>query len=281
MRYLALLIIFLVGACSDSANPNDQPPTAEPTPQSNQLTPNELENLPIVTNNTDWTPIEQDFDGVLMMLVPAGCFMMGNDDGAEHEQPSHEQCFDAPFWIDKYEVTQAQFASWEGVKARDNAFIGDDRPVERITWAEMRDYCQLRGARLPTEAEWEYAARGVDSWLYPWGVEWNADKAVWGANSNEQTADVGSRPNGASWVGALDMIGNVWEWTSSLYGDYPYDMTDGREQNTDGETDVYRVFRGGAWYDVDLSYPTTVRDGGITNYSEFAIGGRCVRDVLE
>ncbi|PJF27076.1 MAG: hypothetical protein CUN52_15015, partial [Phototrophicales bacterium] len=170
-----------------------------------------------ITTNEQWTPVEQEFDGVVMVLVPKGCFMMGSDDGDSDEQPVHEQCFDEPFWIDKYEVTQAQFAQFGGRKANPNYFKGDDLPIERITWFEARDYCeQRRGGRLPTEREWEYAARGPKNLIYPWGNEFMANNVVYDGNSNSGTAPVGSREGGISWVGAMDMSGNVWEWVSSL-----------------------------------------------------------------
>jgi sulfatase modifying factor 1 len=217
-------------------------PTNTPTPTPT-LSPEQIALTP-VARNQDWTPIERNFDGVPMVLVPVGCFMMG-ENGA-----GGEQCFDTPFWIDKTEVTQADFVRLGGVQQYDNYFSGDNRPVEQITWYEARDFCALRGGRLPTEAEWEYAAGGVESWAYPWGDEWNADKAIFGGNSNDQTADVGSRPSGASWVGAQDMAGNVWEWTLSLYQDYPYRADDGRE---DISGSGLRVLRGGSWfYAVDL-----------------------------
>lgn len=196
-----------------------------------------------------------------MVLVPAGCFMMGstqqqvneqisagiNREWAERQLPQHEQCFDEPFWIDKYEVTQAQFRRLGGTQANPPGFSGDDRPVERITWFEARDFCELRDSRLPTEAEWEYAARGPDNLVYPWGNTWNASNTVWNRSSSQGTANVGSIPAGVSWVGALDMSGNVWEWTSSLFESYPYDATDGREADTGSRTDVLRVMRGGSW----------------------------------
>jgi formylglycine-generating enzyme required for sulfatase activity len=224
-----------------------------------------------------WSPITHTFaDGVPMVQVPAGCFMMGSTNGDNDEQPVLEQCFNEPFWIDLTEVTQADFERLGGVKAYDNRFDGDQRPVERITWFEARDFCALRDARLPTEREWEYAARGPDNLTYPWGSAWNENNAVWDGNSNSQTGEVGSRPAGASWVGALDMSGNVWEWVSSLY--LPYDSSEDRELNTGTRTDVLRVLRGGSWY---IVYTDILRaafrnrlapDGGSINS-----GFRCAR----
>ena len=189
----------------------------------------------------------QRFDGVPMVLVPAGCFMMGGTSWSD-EQPVHEQCFDAPFWIDQTEVTQAQFSRFGGQAAYSSQFSGANRPVDSITWFEARDSCARRGARLPTEAEWEYAARGPDSLIYPWGNAWDETRAVWNRKAGHGTAEVGSLTDGASWVGALDMAGNVLEWTSSLYTPYPYDAEDGRERDTGASGDVTRVLRGGSWF---------------------------------
>ncbi|MBK8021675.1 MAG: formylglycine-generating enzyme family protein [Chloroflexi bacterium] len=199
-----------------------------------------------VTRNDDWTPRVETFDGVEMVLVPAGCFMMGSNDGDEDEKPVHEQCFDAPFWIDRYEVTNAQFAAFGGVAGRESIWTEDNRPRESITWFEANDFCALRGTRLPAEAEWEYAARGPDGISYTWGDTWNENLVVSNRGFSQGTAEVGSIPAGASWVGALDMSGNVWEWVSSLY--VPYDSQEDREAYTGNWTDVRRVLRGGSWY---------------------------------
>lgn len=221
-----------------------------------------------------WTPVEHDFDGVTMVLVPAGCFMMGSDSGYDDEKPVHEQCFDAPFWIDKTEVTQADFARLGGQKANPNYFRGYNLPVESITWFEARDFCILRGGRLPTEAEWEYAARGPDSLVYPWGNDFVTENVVYSGNSNGQTAEVGSRPAGASWVGALDMSGNVWEWVSSLYQDYPYSA----DYESNSNTSNSRVLRGGSWDDFITDYlRAAYRYWNFTDYWYFLYGFRCAR----
>jgi serine/threonine-protein kinase len=185
------------------------------------------------------------FEGVEIALVPAGCFMMGREDGSDNEQPVHEVCFDEPFWIDIYEVTNAQYGSsgeWEG----------DNRPRERVSWHDAVAHCESRGARLPTEAEWEYAARGPDGLVYPWGDSFIRDNVVYSGNSHRQTAAVGSRPDGASWVGALDMGGNVWEWVADWYGTYPSEA----QVNPGGPSSgSERVLRGGSW----LNYPDSLR----------------------
>jgi formylglycine-generating enzyme required for sulfatase activity len=235
-------------------------------------------------SNANWQTLYSDGfqhtfeDGVPMVLVPAGCFMMGSTNGGSDEQPVHEQCFDTPFWIDQTEVTQADFERLRGIKASANGFDGAQRPVESITWFEARDYCALRGGRLPTEAEWEYAARGPDGLEYPWGDSWNANNAVWGDNSGGQTANVGNRPAGASWVGALDMSGNVWEWVSSLY--LPYDSRDDREADTGNRTDVFRGVRGGSW-SLSITYylHATNRDRDDPDHWDSLNGVRCARSL--
>jgi formylglycine-generating enzyme required for sulfatase activity len=231
-----------------------------------------------VTANEQWEgkQVIQEINGVEMVLVPAGCFMMGSTDSqAEiNEQPVHEQCFEAPFWIDRYEVTNAQFAAFAGVAGRASNWTEGDRPRESITWFEARDYCEKRGARLPTEAEWEYAARGPDNLLYPWGNDFVGDHVVYGENSGGETAPVGSRPAGDSWVGAADMSGNVWEWVSTLYQDYPYVAEDGRE-DTNNSTYV-RVLRGGSWVSFNMQVLRAPDRGNIipVNVND-SLGVRC------
>lgn len=222
-----------------------------------------------VTANFQWTPVFQEFDGVEMALVPVGCFMMGSESGDSDEVPVHEQCFDEPFWIDAYEVTNAQYGS-------EGSFSGDNLPREPVDWYKATAHCESRGARLPTEAEWEYAARGPDGLVFPWGNELIADNVVYDQNSGGATADVGSRPDGASWVGAYDMSGNVWEWVSSLYQDYPYDATDGRE--VDGVSDA-RVRRGGSGNDNSSLLRAADRNWNLPDIMFSGLGFRCARSL--
>ncbi|GAB4550513.1 MAG: hypothetical protein OHK0023_16510 [Anaerolineae bacterium] len=229
---------------------------AIPPPSDFQRPPDLL--LPTFTAAAQkWTPQEQDFDGVTMVLVPAGCFYMGSVYQAD-EQPVHEQCFEQSFWIDKYEVTNAQFTKFGGVAAQSSQQAMPDHPRENITWFEARDFCAKRGARLSTEAEWEYAARGWDSLVYPWGNAFIADNVVYSGNSGGGSAAVGSRPAGVSWVGAMDMSGNVWEWVSSPYQPYPYQVNAGQEAISSIQDS--RVLRGGSWFNADYSLRAAYRN---------------------
>lgn len=233
--------------------------------------------------NADWTPVSETFDGVAMVQVPAGCVTLGMADYPD-ETPQSQVCFERSFWIDQVEVSQAQFAQFGGTAERQPSFSGDDLPVEGLTFYEARDFCALRGARLPTEAEWEYAARGPEGVVYPWGNEWNPDALVWQDTANEQTAPVGSYPAGASWVGALNMVGNVREWVSSRYDPYPYDAADGREDASDQAADAdhpARILRGGAWSgDEPVLFRASNRQReGVPDSGTNTYGVRCARDA--
>lgn len=233
----------------------------------------ELAKTPVISNE-DWRPIEQDFDGVTMVLVPVGRFMMGSDKGGSDEQPVHEQEISEPFWIDKTEVTQANFARLGGEQALSSEFEGSDRPIEQITWFEAWDFCQSRGARLPTEKEWEYVARGPDNLIYPWGNEWNENNAVYNGNLDGQSVEVGSLPEGVSWVGVMDMSGNAWEWLSSLYTDgYPYSDT----QEDQSDTVNYRAVRGGSFDEVRINWRSPDRGYRSPDFSIDYLGFRCAR----
>jgi formylglycine-generating enzyme required for sulfatase activity len=251
IKFICLGFLIVIAACSPAV------PTATPPPP----TPTK------VANNAAWEPVSQEIEGVEMVEVPAGCFMMGNEGGRRNERPVHEVCFDASYWIDRYEVTNAQYGDT-------GHFPGDQHPRENLLWAEARDFCAKRGARLPTEAEWEYAARGPDNLFYPWGNELVNDNLVFDQNSTE-TADVGSIPAGVSWVGAYDMSGNVFEWVSSIYKPYPYDAADGREDMND--TISQRVFRGGIHNYVDYGAGGTARFFESPETRDWFVGFRCAK----
>ncbi len=273
-------------ASTDTATPTDTP-TPVPTLTGGQRAVRQLAEAG-VSYNDEWTPNTEEINGVEMALVPAGCFMMGSTDEQidyavnildgkrdwfTDEQPVHKVCFDEPFWIDAHEVTNARFAAFlseMGNQTEGGATWLDtshgyapiresggvwvplegyaDHPVIEVTWYGAAAYCKWRGARLSTEAEWEYAARGPDGLMFPWGDEFVPDNAVYVENSDGQAWEVGSKPGDLSWVGALDMSGNVWEWVSTWYAPYPYDPADGREERDNPGGYKGRVLRGGSWY---------------------------------
>ena len=183
--------------------------------------------------------------GGKLVWVPAGEFMMGSENGLRDEQPVHNVRLDG-FWVGKTEVTVGQWRSVMGTVPSDNA-DGDSHPVVNVSWNECQEFCRKVGLSLPTEAQWEYAARGPNGRVYPWGNQWDKSKCC---NMENQGKDgrsfpVGSFPQGASWCGALDMAGNVSEWCADLYdGDY-YKRAPSRNP-TGPSSGNRRLLRGGS-----------------------------------
>src|SRR5712692_750003 len=198
------------------------------------------------------------------MLVSAGVFWMGRNDGAADEAPLH-RLFVRDFWIERHKVTNAEFAAFlnatglrppgserrydeDDADARIHVSGGrwtsdpgfEDHPVVEVSWFGARDYCVWKGRRLPTEAEWEKAARSDDLRPYPWGTAPpSVETAVFGGPYNA-TAPVAARPRGASPYRVEDMLGNLREWTSTTFRPYPYKTNDGREGWSGGGAVVVR-----------------------------------------
>src|SRR5574341_127838 len=231
---------------------DDLTPDWSPRPQSGASTSTPSPLLVAeagVTRNAGWTPYVEEFDGVPMALVPSGCFMMGSELGEDDERPVHEICFAAPFWIDVYEVTNGQYGSADPDYL--NISSADDQPRISTGWPEAAAHCQSRDARLPTEAEWEYAARGPDGLVYPWGNDYVAESRVFDPDeyAGGHAAPVGSKPGGASWVGALDMSANLSEWVADWYDeDYYRTLPDQAVNPLGPESGTFRGNRGGTWY---------------------------------
>lgn len=192
-------------------------------------------------------------DGAEMVLVPAGEFWMGSDEGFRSENPRRRVHVGA-FHIDKFEITYALFRRFaEATGNRKLQYLGDpanaQRPVGWVSWFDANDYCRWAGKRLPTEAEWEKAARGTDGRRYPWGNQWDGTRAATldrylATTGAKMTLPVGSLPSGASPYGALDMVGNVEEWVADWY-DVNYYRT-GATQNPKGpQAGSEKVIRGG------------------------------------
>lgn len=189
-------------------------------------------------------------DGGKMVWVPAGAFTMGSNDGAAKEKPEHRVQISRGFWLGKCEVTVEQWLRYcrkAQVLLQANIIAPtNDHPMMGANFSDVAAYCRFYGLTLPTEAQWEYAARGAEGRQYPWGNEWDESKCCNNDNAGPTAATfpVGTFPQGASWCGALDMAGNLAEWCNDWYAaDYyahsPQDDPKGPETGTE------RVQRGG------------------------------------
>ena len=231
-----------------------------------------------------------DDEGVPMRLVPAGDFTMGSTGS------SHGVYLDA-FYMDIYEVTNAHYEGCVTAGVCEpphyiksdfrSSYYGnsqfDNFPVVYVNWTMVQTYCGTwRGARLPTEAEWEKAARGTDGRIYPWGEGISCDKANYDGDPDfdlycvGETSAVGSYESGQSPYGLYDMAGNVFEWVSSLNKSYPYNATDGREDLTRGGS---RVIRGGSWNEDSNDLQVFYRSWIGPDLSESELGFRCAKDA--
>jgi formylglycine-generating enzyme required for sulfatase activity len=231
-------------------------------------------------------------DGVPMTLVPAGEFWMGLSEsaGLDDEQPRHRVFLDA-YYIDHFEVTVERFAkfldvtgwekpaNWNLVKLPEHA----DRPVIGVSWNDADAYCRINGRRLPTEAEWEKAARGTNERKYPWGdTKPNPTLAYFGQGarfSYDILKPVGSYPTGAGPYGTMDLAGNVAEWVQDWYdGEY---YRDSPERNPPGPmAGQYRMVRGGSWSDLPVYLLSASRTSKLPSTTRNAfIGFRCAQNA--
>ncbi len=246
-------------------------------------------------------------DGKTMVRVPAGEFKMGISGeqektliekqraaagGFEFEKPEHTVNV-AEFWIDRDLVTNQQYKKFldanpshpipdiELQQLKNWSWDADTRtfpkgretfPVVLVTWNDANAYCQWAGKRLPTEAEWEKAARGTDGRLYPWGNDWGGDKTAFGERGAQDAAPVGKYPAGASPYTVNDMVGNVWQWTSSLFEKYPYNANDGRE---DLQANGERVTRGGMFAFGAAVSRANARNKLVPTDKAISVGFRC------
>jgi len=221
-----------------------------------------------------------------MVEIPAGAFTMGSDTGDPEDAPAQETDLPA-FKIDRFEVTNAEFATFvESISYATHAeqaggsknwrdYAGEGRenhPVVKVTWNDAVAYCEWAGKRLPTEAEWEKAARGTEGLSFAWGNEWDPAKANVKDTGLRGTAAVGSFGAGASPYGVEDMVGNVWEWTADWYQAYPGNTT------ADGYYgEKCRVTRGGGWFDEEPQSATFNRNCAVPDKTaNDELGFRCV-----
>jgi hypothetical protein len=183
-------------------------------------------------------------NGAEMVLVPAGEFWMGSDDGNDDEKPRHRVDLDA-YYIDRYEITNGLYQRFMEATNRpgprywsDSHLNGASQPVVGVNWYDAEAYCRWVGKRLPTEAEWEKAARGDDGRTYPWGEQWDSSRANSKESQRNKAAPVGSYPSGVSPYGAYDMAGNVWEWVADWYAKDYYERSPPAEPAGPGDRTV-------------------------------------------
>jgi len=244
-------------------------------------------------------------DGMRIVYVPAGEFRMGSNDHQDDEKPVHNVYLEA-FWIDQYEVTNGMYAKCVeanicSVPFPNEYFFPDfaagqdtilflnehskylrqlemnpdlvSQPVMGIFWDNANAYCRWVNRRLPTEAEWEKAARGMDRRTYPWGEEVDCKKAnLYSCVDNPSR--VGSFEGGQSPYGAYDMAGNAMEWVADWYGRSYYQESP-YENPLGPRTGLYRVYRGGSWNSEEAASRTTNRPGYVANLPNEVIGFRC------
>jgi formylglycine-generating enzyme required for sulfatase activity len=227
-----------------------------------------------------------------MVLVPAGEFTMGTDERLSDEGPQHRVTLPA-FYIDRYEVTNLQYKAFiDATERRSPDHFRNrtfpegkaDHPVTFVNWFDARDYCAWAGKRLPSDQEWEKAARGSDGRSFPWGNEFSmyaANTPVRWASLRQEgdTTPVGAFREGTSPYGVYDMSGNVWEWTSAWYEAYP-----GNQRITENYGEKYKTLKGGSWWDCSfykcgISAPSYNRSFFSPKVKNASFGFRCAKDA--
>ncbi|MDP1946381.1 MAG: formylglycine-generating enzyme family protein [Nitrospirota bacterium] len=242
-------------------------------------------------------------DGAPMILIPAGPFMMGSNGGLPNERPEHTVTLDS-YYVDQYEVTLSLYRNFlESTKQESPSTWDDevattvgDRPATGMKWQSALAYCQWAGRRLPTEAEWEKAARGTDGRRYPWGDMQpfvdiaNYNRGMWvneaitlvAVTSGLEGMSVrhGLKEGGKSPFGLFHMAGNAAEWVADWYGRDYYQKSP--EQNPGGPaTGEKRVIRGGSWADLPAALRVTARFSAEADYEDRTIGFRCAMNVTK
>ncbi len=279
---LAPAVVLKPTPTSVSLPPTPTPrPSPTPQPTATPAPTDEASQAPAVTP----TPTEPPKPIEDMIEIPAGPFTFGDDKGEPNEGPA--QTIDLPaYQIDHFEVTNDDFtmfvnatgyqteAEKKGAKKtwRSDAAGKGNHPVVRITWNDAQAFCEWLDKRLPTEQEWEKAARGDKGNLFPWGNTFDANKANLKASGIRGTVAVGSFPAGASPYGVEDMAGNVWEWTADPYQAYPNSTYQDKFYS-----DQLRVTRGGGWFDDEPQARSTNRSAAAPDSANDDLGFRCVK----
>ncbi len=251
--------------------------------------------LPLTRKPTPSTPYPAKITvppDLVMRLVQASDFTVGSNNGGNDEKPTHVVYLD-DYYIDEYEITNARYKAClvagvcklpkENMSSTHPNYFGNSMfgnfPVIYVDWNMAKTYCEWRGARLPTEAEWEKAARGTDGRTYPWGEELNCNLANYGKGDNTckgDTTAVGSYKDGQSPYDVYDMAGNVSEWVADWYQfDYYATLVDNFANPLGPDSGIVRVVRGGSWSINDNDIRSSNRNGYSPLTSTDYIGFRC------
>lgn len=231
-------------------------------------------------------------DGAPMVMVPTGEFVMGSDKGDEDEVPVHRVSLSA-FYIDKFEVTNGRFAKYVaaiqseppwGFTDKETPVLHAERPVRWVSWMDAMGYCLWVGKRLPTEAEWEKAARGTDERMYPWGNDPPTPvHAVYGLKEGgvETVSVIGTHHMGQSPYGVQDLAGNLYEWVMDWYdADYYSNFINGPAINPRGPGEgTTKVQRGGSYINTPYRLRSSFRTKGDPTEQDPNVGFRCAQDV--
>ena len=255
-------IFFLVGCANPSPTETNIQPAITMLPTSTRTpVPIPTRTLIPASSTPDIRTNLADADHMHLLYIPAGEFKMGSDGGSDNERPSHMVHLDE-FWIDETEVTIHMYSLCVKAKVckeprnKSSALYAnyygspdfENYPVIHVDWNMAKTYCEWAGRRLPTEAEWEKAARGEQSLIYPWGDEEPNARLLNFEDERRDVTAVGSYPNGASPYGVLDMAGNAWEWVADWYRETYYAHSP--DANPLGpRSGQERVLKGGSWHD--------------------------------
>ena len=290
--FIFFSVFSLLSACTDNAEEQgseDIHPSFSELPEVSEesSTLSQQRVLPVQLSPEDQAKADKAPEG--MVFIKGGCFIMGNDYTQEDEKPEHEVCVD-DFYMDRYEVTQVR---WEKIMGfNPSKFVGANLPVEQVNFLDVQKFIKKsKGAcRLPTEAEWEYAARGGATTRYFWGNMVHEDYTWYEDNSAETSHPVGGKaPNQ---YGLHDMMGNVWEWVNDWYE--PYYKVRSKNNPLGPETGESKVVRGGSFdssagalritnrvwlHPKNKVFPKVTTYGQIMNEVFNYIGFRCAQDL--
>ena len=207
------------------------------------------------------------------VLIPAGKFLMGSELGTDREQPVHEVWLDA-FAIDRYEVSNRDYESFQKNHHRSASSACNLCPVTLVSWSDAQAFCKNNGGRLPTEAEWEKAARGPAGHRFSFGLEADPARGHFARAFTTGTVPVGTLAGNG--YGLHHMSGNVWEWVADWFGRY----SKGPLKNPRGpKTGFQKILRGGSWYNADYYVDTGMRFKLDPQVKLNSVGFRCVRAV--